>query len=133
MKCQKCGRVLFETRWDAASRVFLCNRCWPTMPIGDRVRNRGKLPGGAMPSFRTKGTGAKLCSWPKKGHYNRISALGSARPVTSDREYTADEWEFLKACDEERVRIRPRHLATSDYLRILIGLGYAKHAPRENP
>lgn len=47
---------------------------------------------------------------------------------TSERIYTAEEREFMRACDDYRREIGRKFLAASDVLHVLLSLGYRKVA-----
>lgn len=58
----------------------------------------------------------------------RTRALGRPvpHPETAGREYSDDESEYLRACEEYRVRYQIRFMSATDYLHVLRSLGYAK-------
>lgn len=47
-------------------------------------------------------------------------------PITSDREYTDAEREYLRAVQEYQARHRVRFLNVCDYLHVALSLGYVK-------
>lgn len=75
-------------------------------------------------------------AWNYAGHAERGQAAnrqkwtGQVRdridPATADRQYTPDELEFLRASDQYAKEHDRRFLCASDYLRILLELGYTK-------
>lgn len=49
------------------------------------------------------------------------------RPVAgSDREYAADELEFLKACEAHRAKVGRKFLTACEYLFVAKALGYRR-------
>lgn len=51
--------------------------------------------------------------------------------VNVGAEYTKDEVEFLKAVDAYRIKTKTKFLLATDYLKILVKLGYSKPKPGE--
>lgn len=51
-------------------------------------------------------------------------------PTTCERDYTPDEIEFMSAIDEYKRRSRRQFPTCSEYLEVLIALGYRKVAER---
>lgn len=51
---------------------------------------------------------------------------GRTDPITSDRIYGDDEWEFINACTEYKKAYGLTFLRDSDYFRVLRDLGYHK-------
>lgn len=47
-------------------------------------------------------------------------------------EYTTEEVEFLKAVDAYRLKTRTRFLTATDYMKILIKLGYSRPKSSES-
>jgi hypothetical protein len=58
-------------------------------------------------------------------HRNPGRPSGGGDPATTDRVYDDREREFLAACERYRAEKKRAFLLATDYLRILISLGYA--------
>lgn len=61
-------------------------------------------------------------------HSKAARSLGRpvVNPLVGDREYSAEEVEFLRACDEYRRRFRLRFLTACEFLAVAKSLGYTK-------
>lgn len=59
-----------------------------------------------------------------------VSRAGKPRdrvnPALTERIYSPEEWEFMKACEEYKREYGLRFLNDSDYFRVLYRLGYRK-------
>lgn len=74
-----------------------------------------------------KGRPRKYCA-PNCRPPNPGARVPRMHPAMTEREYTDDEAEFLKACDHyKRVHKLP-YLLACDYLKVIRGMGYAKVA-----
>lgn len=61
----------------------------------------------------------------------KVSRRRQIDPTTCEREYTADEIEFMNALDEYKRKSGRMFPTCSEVLEVILGLGYVKGAPMQ--